>query len=100
MARVTVEDALRQIPDRFAVVHLSALRYRQLHRGSRPLVECKNKDVVRSIREIATGRVKFREEVMSTVFSAKQKLVSQRLDKLAEHSTDPENFLEESSPLI
>ena len=34
MARVTVEDCLRQIPDRFLIVHLAVERVKQLRKGA------------------------------------------------------------------
>jgi DNA-directed RNA polymerase subunit omega len=67
MARVTVEDCLDHCPDQFALVHLAALRYRQLHRGARRLVESRNKEIVTALREIATGKVTFREDVAELV---------------------------------
>jgi DNA-directed RNA polymerase subunit omega len=64
MARVTVEDALPHVDNRFALVLLASKRARQLMAGARPLVEhSKNKPCVLSIREIATGRVKFDRDV-------------------------------------
>jgi DNA-directed RNA polymerase subunit omega len=53
MARVTVEDCLRKVDNRFELIHLAAKRVRQLRKGAEPLVVCKNKDVVVSLREIA-----------------------------------------------
>lgn len=67
MARVTVEDCLERVPNRFALVVLAAERARQLARGAEPLVECDNKPAVTALREIADGLVKFREDVRSTV---------------------------------
>jgi len=57
MARVTVEDCLEKVNTRFALVHLAAARVRQLRKGAEPLVVCKNKDVVVSLREIAEEKV-------------------------------------------
>jgi len=57
MARITVEDCLEKVNTRFELVHLSATRVRQLRKGAEPLVVCKNKDVVVSLREIAAGKV-------------------------------------------
>jgi DNA-directed RNA polymerase subunit omega len=60
MARVTVEDCLRELDNRFALVLLAAGRTRQLMKGSRPLVENqKNKEPVIALREIADGSVRF-----------------------------------------
>jgi DNA-directed RNA polymerase subunit omega len=67
MARVTVEDCLEKVPNRFALVVLAAERARQLSRGATPLVECDNKPAVASLREIAEGFVAFREDVKATV---------------------------------
>jgi DNA-directed RNA polymerase subunit omega len=58
MARVTVEDCLEKVNNRFALVHLAARRVRQLVRGSQRLVPSKNKDVVTSLREIAADKVR------------------------------------------
>ena len=62
MARVTVEDCLKNIPNRFALVMLATRRTRQLLDGSRPLVQAKNKMPIISLREIAAGKVRFKEE--------------------------------------
>ncbi len=59
MARVTVEDCLREVNNRFALVHLAAKRSRQLLKGSTPLVKSKNKWIVTALREIAAGEVTF-----------------------------------------
>ena len=58
MARVTVEDCLEKIENRFALVHLASRRVRQLAKGSQRLVHSKNKDVVTALREIAESRVR------------------------------------------
>jgi DNA-directed RNA polymerase subunit omega len=57
MARITVEDCLKKVENRFGLIHLSAKRVRQLRKGAEPLYTCKNKDIVTSLREIAAGRV-------------------------------------------
>lgn len=57
MARVTIEDCLEQVDNRFALVHLTSSRVRQIKKGSRPLIICKNKEVVVALREIASGQV-------------------------------------------
>lgn len=58
MARVTVEDCLDEVPNRFALVLLASRRVRQLIRGSRKLVTSKNKEVVTALREIAGEKVR------------------------------------------
>ena len=61
MARVTVEDCLEQVDNRFLLVMLASKRVKQLYKGARPLIENKsaNKNVVLSLREIAAGKVNF-----------------------------------------
>ncbi len=68
MARVTVEDCLEKLNNRFALVILAADRARQLAKGAQPLVECDNKPSVTALREIAEGKVKFRENVSEAVW--------------------------------
>lgn len=57
MARVTVEDCLEKVPSRFELVLLGARRAKQLLKGSRPLVESENKEVVTALREVAAEKV-------------------------------------------
>jgi DNA-directed RNA polymerase subunit omega len=57
MARITVEDCLDNIPNRFILVLGGARRAKQLLKGARPLVESDNKEVVTALREIAAGKV-------------------------------------------
>ena len=67
MARVTVEDCLDKVPNRFALVVLAAERARQLSRGAMPGVDCDNKPAVTALREIADAKVKFNEDVNASV---------------------------------
>ena len=60
MARITVEDCLEQVPNRFQLVLLGARRAKQLLKGARPLVETDNKEVVTALREIAATKVSMR----------------------------------------
>lgn len=59
MARVTVEDCLRFVDNRYELVHLTTKRTRQLFRGADALIQCKNNHVVTALREIAAGKVRF-----------------------------------------
>lgn len=61
MARITVEDCLENIPNRFELVLGAARRAKQLLKGARPLVESDNKEVVTALREIAAGKVTIEE---------------------------------------
>jgi DNA-directed RNA polymerase subunit omega len=67
LARVTVEDCLEKVPNRFALVILAAERARQIANGGRPLVKCDNKPAVTALREIASGMVRFNESVDTTI---------------------------------
>jgi DNA-directed RNA polymerase subunit omega len=58
MARITVEDCLEHVDNRFQLVLLAAKRAKQLLKGSRPLLESENKEVVTALREIAGSKVK------------------------------------------
>ncbi len=57
MARVTVEDCLDEVKNRFALVHLTAKRAKELMKGARPVYECKNREIVTTLREIADHKV-------------------------------------------
>lgn len=60
MARVTVEDCLEKVDNRFGLVLLVSKRSKQLLKGSRPSVDPKtNKFVVTALREVAAGKVAF-----------------------------------------
>ncbi|MBI5657604.1 MAG: DNA-directed RNA polymerase subunit omega [Geobacter sp.] len=61
MARVTVEDCLERVDNRFLLVMLASKRVKQLYKGARPLIENKstNKNVVLALREIAAGKVNY-----------------------------------------
>jgi DNA-directed RNA polymerase subunit omega len=58
MARVTVEDCLEKVPNRFHLVTVTVKRAKMLLRGARPLVESDNKDIVTALREIAAGEIR------------------------------------------
>ncbi|MCB9666239.1 MAG: DNA-directed RNA polymerase subunit omega [Alphaproteobacteria bacterium] len=59
MARITVEDCLDELPNRFSLVLVSAERAKQLLRGAQPMVDNLegNKEIVLALREIAAGRL-------------------------------------------
>ncbi len=66
MARVTVEDCLKRIPNRFFLVHVATKRVRQLNEGApRLIANSDNEDVVTALREIAAGKVFIKEEDQS-----------------------------------
>jgi DNA-directed RNA polymerase subunit omega len=57
MARITVEDCLKKVDNRFTLIHMTAKRVRQLRKGAEPTIVSKNKDIVVSLREIVAGSV-------------------------------------------
>ncbi len=57
MARITVEDCLARIPNRFELVVVASQRAKDLLKGALPLVQADNKEVVTALREIAAGKV-------------------------------------------
>ncbi len=58
MARVTIEDCLDQVENRFELVILSAKRARQIANGAEPTVDWENdKPTVVALRELAAGTI-------------------------------------------
>ncbi len=57
MARITVEDCLARIPNRFQLVLAATYRARMLSQGHAPKIDSKNKPGVTALREIAAGEV-------------------------------------------
>ncbi len=71
MARVTVEDCLAVLDNRFALVLLASARTRQLMKGSRSLVDgFKNNEQVIALREIAAQRVRFNRPIKEVLESS------------------------------
>lgn len=60
MARITIEDCLEKVENRYELVHLASKRVKQIKEGSDVLIrsKSKNKDIVTALREIAAGKVK------------------------------------------
>jgi DNA-directed RNA polymerase subunit omega len=57
VARITVEDCLKSIPNRFQLTLAATYRARMLAQGHTPKVEGRDKPTVLALREIATGKV-------------------------------------------
>lgn len=58
MARITVEDCIERVPNRFELVLMATKRARQITLGSTPLLEVENdKPTVIALREIAEGKI-------------------------------------------
>jgi len=60
MARITVEDCLERVPNRFELVLLAARRAKQLLKGARPLADSDNKEIVTALREVAANKVRLK----------------------------------------
>jgi DNA-directed RNA polymerase subunit omega len=58
LARITVEDCIERVPNRFHLVQMAAIRAKQIKRGSRTMIPAgENKEVVTALREIAAGYI-------------------------------------------
>jgi DNA-directed RNA polymerase subunit omega len=63
VARITIEDCLKQVPNRFLLVNMAVKRVWQIREGSEYLVSSpKNEDIVVSLREIAAGKIVVKED--------------------------------------
>jgi DNA-directed RNA polymerase subunit omega len=63
MARITVEDCLKKVNNRFSLIHMASKRVRQLRKGAEATLITKNRDIVTALREIAAGNINQAEEV-------------------------------------
>jgi DNA-directed RNA polymerase subunit omega len=62
VARITIEDCLKRVENRFLLVNMAVKRVRQIREGSEYLVSSpKNEDIVVALREIAAGKITIRE---------------------------------------
>lgn len=63
MARITVEDCLDKVDNRFSLVRLATKRAKQLLLGRKAVTDTRgNRAIVSALREIAVGKVKFISE--------------------------------------
>ncbi len=81
MARVTVEDCLELVENRFALVILASKRTKELKRGAPLMVRTRdNREVVMSLREIAQGAIKARVPVPEELSDEETLLVDKKSD--------------------
>ncbi len=66
MARITLEDCLTQVPNRFSLALLAVQRAKQLLKGAKPLIDSDNRDIVLALREIAAGKVRAASKELKT----------------------------------
>lgn len=58
MARITIDDCLDNIPNRFELTLAATIRARQIANGANPMVEPnRDKPTVIALREVAAGKV-------------------------------------------
>ncbi|MFC1883082.1 DNA-directed RNA polymerase subunit omega [Thermodesulfobacteriota bacterium] len=58
MARISIEDCMKKVDNRFLLVNIVVKRVRQIREGSDYLVSSsKNEDIVVALREVAAGKV-------------------------------------------
>ncbi len=96
MARVTVEDCLENVDNRFELVRLASRRARQIAMGKEPLVELENdKPTVIALREIADGLID--EQILDEAEAAEKA----RYTEVAtdEESTEESGEMKESDTL-
>jgi len=94
MARVTVEDCLKNVKNRFELVILAAKRARQLMRGKPAKVPLDNdKATVIALREIADGFTDFdskpEEEEISFAVISETEVITPIVDTTHENETPP-----------
>jgi DNA-directed RNA polymerase subunit omega len=78
VARITIEDCLKRVENRFLLVNMAVKRVRQIREGSEYLVSSpKNEDIVVALREIAAGKIIIREgkeeEIKGEIEKVKEK---------------------------
>ncbi len=92
MARITVEDCLEVVPNRFSLVLVAAERAKQLLKGAQARVdsEDENKEIVMSLREIAAG--KFSIDDSAVLAEDRWKPTERRAARPAEDEELPPEF--------
>ncbi len=82
MARVTVEDCLEKIDNRFKLIMVASKRARQIAMGTEPLVEWENdKPTVVALREIADELIT-EESLKETPLSSSEELLSEEISEV------------------
>ena len=90
MARVTIEDVLEVIPNRFEIIDIAAKRAHELMQGAKTSLsdsEAKHKATVQALREIASGQINLSSEQDST-----EEQLLEELSKLDQLDEDESNF--------
>ncbi|WDN89336.1 DNA-directed RNA polymerase subunit omega [Desulfosarcina sp. BuS5] len=102
MARITMEDCLKRVQNRFQLVNMVAKRVRQIRDGAEYLIYSpKNEDVVTCLREIAAGKIKLKKEKVQLAEPVKKEKaqlaepVKEQKDKLDEPVKENQDQLAE-----
>jgi len=95
VARITIEDCLKRVTNRFLLVNMAAKRVRQIREGSEYLVSSpKNEDIVVSLREIAAGKITIREgkeeEIKEEIEEIKEEI--EEIEEIEEKEEKEENL--------
>ncbi|MCD6224769.1 MAG: DNA-directed RNA polymerase subunit omega [Deltaproteobacteria bacterium] len=93
MARITMEDCLKQVGNRFQLVNMVAKRVRQIRDGAEYLIYSpKNEDVVVCLREIAAGKIKLKKNKVQPDEPVKeqQSLSDEPVKKKQDQPDEPE----------
>lgn len=97
MARITVEDCLAHVDNRFDLVLLATKRARQLANGVEPTLAWENdKPTVMALREIAEGKISSefvqatQKEIDETAAALEQRLAAELAAELREADLDRE----------
>ena len=97
MARVTVEDCIDKVQNRFDLIVLSAHRAREIAAGDELTVSRDNdKNPVVSVREIAEETISTDNLKESLVTSMQTQIIDEELSLTNEDDVDTENTEEES----
>ena len=90
MARVTIEDCIKEVDNTFDICCIASKRARDISQGAELLLESKNKPTVAALREIAAKKVSMDYNDISNKQSAETKLFggiteSEVLEELNQH---------------
>ncbi len=81
MARITVEDCLKKVNNRFTLIHVASKRVRELRKGDEPTIVSKNRDIVVALREIAAGNVSKTTKEEINMMEDKVDILPEELDR-------------------
>ncbi len=63
MARITVEDALQKVNNRFVIAQMAIKRVKMYREDYPPLIKTDNKEVVTALREVAAGKIVLKSQI-------------------------------------